>query len=143
MEVFVEGVKDIVWNSRAFDSVVLPSAQKDLKQLILAFAQSQAKGGELFDDSIQGKGRSVILLLDGPPGVGKMLTAESVAEVMKVPLYVLSAGELGTNASNVEDKLKDGLRMAQQSRGAVILIDEANVFLEARNSSNLKRNELV
>lgn len=29
---------------------------------------------------------------DSPPGVGKTLTAESVAENMRVPLYMMSAG---------------------------------------------------
>lgn len=45
-----------------------------------------------FDDVVAGKGRGIILLLCGPPGVGKTLTAESVAEEMKVPLYMMSAG---------------------------------------------------
>ncbi|RJE25045.1 AAA family ATPase [Aspergillus sclerotialis] len=142
LEFYIDGVKDITWNEQAFDSLVLPHAQQDLKQLILAFAESQSKNIGDFDDIIQGKGRGVIMLLSGPPGVGKTLTAESVAEVMKVPLYVLSAGDLGTTASTVEDSLKDILSIVPRW-GAVLLLDEADVFMEARNSSDLKRNELV
>lgn len=82
------------------------------------------------------------MLLSGPPGVGKTLTAESVAEVMRVPLYVLSAGDLGTRASTVEENLKDILRIVPKW-GAVLLLDEADVFMEARNSTDLARNELV
>lgn len=142
LEFYIDGVKDIIWNERAFDSLVLPHAQQDLKQLILAFAESQSNHDGGFDDIIQGKGRGVIMLLSGPPGVGKTLTAESVAEFMKVPLYVLSAGDLGTNASTVEDSLKDILSIVPRW-GAVLLLDEADVFMEARDSTDIKRNELV
>ena len=45
------------------------------------------------------------MLLSGPPAVGKTLTAESVAVVMRVPIYILSAGDLGTDPKEVEKKL--------------------------------------
>src|SRR6266498_3481940 len=89
---FVKSIVDIEWSDGAFKSLVLP---EDQKELILAFAESQIKDKDSFDDVIQGKGRGIILLLSGPPGVGKTLTAESVAEMMRVPLYMLSAGDLG------------------------------------------------
>ncbi|KAI9371163.1 P-loop containing nucleoside triphosphate hydrolase protein [Aspergillus egyptiacus] len=142
MRFFVDAVTDITWNTQAFDSLVLPHAQQDLKRLILGFARSQSSRQATFDDVIHGKGRGVIMLLKGPPGVGKTLTAESVAEVMKVPLYTLSAGDLGTNARNVEDALKNILTMIPRW-GAIILLDEADVFMEARDTVNLQRNELV
>ncbi|KAK3984263.1 hypothetical protein QBC44DRAFT_375395 [Cladorrhinum sp. PSN332] len=142
LEFFLHSVREIVWDEQAFDTLVLPPGQQDLKQLVLAFARSQAKRRGGFDDVIQGKGRGVIMLLGGPPGVGKTLTAESVAEVMRVPLYMMSAGDLGTSAERVEEALKDILRMVPKW-GAVLLLDEADVFLEARNSSDLARNELV
>lgn len=135
-------MQDIKWDARAFDSLVLPHAQQDLKQLILAFADAHSEHLDGFDDIIQGKGRGVIMLLSGPPGVGKTLTAESVAEVMKVPLYVLSAGDLGTSPSKVEDSLKDILSIVPRWN-AVLLLDEADVFMEARNATDLGRNELV
>lgn len=135
-------MKDIGWNQRAFDSLVLSHAQEDLRQLILAFANAQSKNLDEFDDIIHGKGRGVIILLSGPPGVGKTLTAEIVAEVMKVPLYVLSVGNLGTSASKVEENLKDIMSIVPRW-GAVLLLDEADVFMEARNTTDLVRNELV
>lgn len=142
LEFNLDSVKEIVWDSQAFDSLVLPQGQQDLKTLILAFAKAQSKQVDSFDDVVQGKGRGIIMQLSGPPGVGKTLTAESVAEVMKVPLYVMSAGDLGTSASSVEEALKDILRMVPKW-GAVLLLDEADVFMEARNSTDLMRNELV
>ncbi|KAF2145589.1 uncharacterized protein K452DRAFT_243751 [Aplosporella prunicola CBS 121167] len=132
-------VKEIVWNKRAFDSLVAPVEQKEL---ILAFAQSQAKSKDTFDDVIQGKGKGIIMLLSGPPGVGKTLTAESVAEVMKVPLYTMSAGDLGTMPSGVEAALSNILEMSTKWN-AILLLDEADVFLEARSTHDLERNKLV
>ncbi|KAF2496108.1 hypothetical protein BU16DRAFT_538696 [Lophium mytilinum] len=136
---FLHSVKDIVWNDQAFDSLVAPPEQKEL---ILAFAQSQALNKQCFDDFIQGKGRGIIMLLSGPPGVGKTLTAESVAETMKVPLYMMSAGDLGTEPSDVESSLSNILEM-NTKWNAVLLLDEADVFLEARSAHDLERNKLV
>ncbi|KAJ6022069.1 hypothetical protein N7540_007573 [Penicillium herquei] len=140
----VDGLSEIVWDNRAFDSLVLPHAERHMKRLILACVQSKSKNSESnsFDDVLRGKGRSIIMLLNGPPGVGKTLTAESIAEVMKVPLYVLSAGDLGSNSSDVEYNLNDIMGLVPRW-GAVLLIDEADVFMEARENTDLKRNELV
>jgi len=142
LQFFLDCSSEIVWDSQAFASLVLPKEQEHLKDLILAFAKAQSKNLDNFDDVVQGKGRGVIMQLSGPPGVGKTLTAESVAEVMKVPLYVMSAGDLGTTAGSLERSLRDILRMVPKW-GAVLLLDEADVFMEARNATDLDRNELV
>jgi len=142
----IASVHPIVWNDRAFDSLVAPPEQKDL---ILAFAQTQAdlakksnRSRHSFDDVIQGKGRGIIMLLSGPPGVGKTLTAESVAEEMRAPLYTISAGDLGTEPQGVEAALGNILEM-NTKWNAVLLLDEADVFLEARSAHDLERNKMV
>jgi hypothetical protein len=139
LNMFVTCVHDIVFNSEAFDRLVLPDKQKEL---ILGFTESQKAYKETFDDVIEGKGRGIILLLCGPPGVGKTLTAESVAEEMKVPLYMMSAGDLGLDPRNVESSLKDILEMCTRW-DAILLLDEADVFLEQRSLHELERNKLV
>ncbi|CRL23672.1 ATPase, AAA+ type, core [Penicillium camemberti] len=138
----VDQLKDIEWDEKAFESLVLPREQQGLKEVVLAVAKAQSKKVDEFDDVVRGKGQGFIMQLSGPPGVGKTLTAESVAEVMKVPLYVMSAGDLGVDARSFEAKLKDILRLIPKW-GAVLLLDEADVFMEARDSTNLDRNELV
>ncbi|KAF2093447.1 putative AAA family ATPase [Rhizodiscina lignyota] len=137
---YLNAIHEIEWNESAFTSLVAPPEQKEL---ILAFAQTQAKNkAQGFDDVIAGKGRGIIMLLSGPPGVGKTLTAESVAEAMKVPLYTMSAGDLGTDPQGVENALKTILEMSTKW-DAVLLLDEADVFLEARSTHDLERNKLV
>jgi len=135
----VDLIREVKFSDTAFESLVLP---EDQKELILAFAESQLEYKETFDDVIEGKGKGIILLLKGPPGTGKTLTAESVSETMRVPLYSLAAGDLGLDAQSVESSLTTILEMVAKWN-AVLLLDECDVFLEARDSINLERNKLV
>ncbi|RMY66257.1 hypothetical protein D0863_08555 [Hortaea werneckii] len=136
---FVNAVHDIEFSDRAFESLVLPRNQKEL---ILGFTATQQSYMSSFDDVVAGKGRGIILLLCGPPGVGKTLTAESVAEEMKVPLYMMSAGDLGLDPRHVESKLQGVLDMCSRWN-ALLLLDEADIFLEQRSLHELERNKLV
>jgi hypothetical protein len=70
------------------------------------------------------------------------LTAEAIAELLKKPLYVITAGDLGITAAEVEKTLGSVLELCQ-TWDALVLIDEADVFLEARNSHEIQRNALV
>ncbi|OAP55270.1 hypothetical protein AYL99_10243 [Fonsecaea erecta] len=136
---YVDQVEEIHFANNAFASLVLP---KEQKSLIRAFVESQVKYKDDFDDVIAGKGRGMIMLLAGPPGVGKTLTSESVAEDMRVPLYMMSAGDLGLDPSGIEESLNLVLDMVSKWN-AVLLLDEADVFLEARSSNDLERNKMV
>jgi ATPase family associated with various cellular activities (AAA) len=143
-ELAVDSVKEITWND-SFSNLVLPHQEKEL---LLAFAQSKMNTfgnkstANVFDDFVDGKGRGVIILLSGSPGVGKTLTAESIAEKMKVPLYTLSAGEIGIMPTTVEREIKTALEKCAKWN-AILLLDECDVFLECRELNSLKRNELV
>lgn len=89
----IDNIEDIVWQENAFNSLVMSEEQK---ALILSFAESQMKNRGGFDDVIKGKGQGIIMLLAGTPGVGKTLTAESVAEEMGALLYTIGAADLGS-----------------------------------------------
>ncbi|KAL1890122.1 hypothetical protein Sste5346_008414 [Sporothrix stenoceras] len=139
LEFYVDSVRPIQFNEQAFDRLVLPAGHK---QLVLAFTQSQIKNKHKFDDVIAGKGKGIIMLLSGGPGIGKTLTAESVAESMRVPLFVMSGGDLGMTSNEVEFNLGRVLDMVAKWN-AVLLIDECDVFLEARTAADLDRNRIV
>jgi ATPase family associated with various cellular activities (AAA) len=70
------------------------------------------------------------------------LINDIVAEEMRAPLYSLSAGELGESARSIEDALTVVLELVTKWN-AVLLLDEADVFLEQRDFSNLARNKIV
>ncbi|KND93453.1 26S protease regulatory subunit 4, partial [Tolypocladium ophioglossoides CBS 100239] len=139
MEFYIDDIGAVQFNEDAFSSLVMP---EEKKELILAFAQSQVKYKSAFDDVISGKGKGIIMLLSGGPGIGKTLTAESVAEEMRVPLYSMSAGDLGSEAYNVEANLSKILGMVADWN-AVLLLDECDVFLEERTPHDMERNRIV
>ncbi|KAF5564443.1 P-loop containing protein [Fusarium napiforme] len=136
----VDDLKDIEWNTQAFDNLVIDEAEK---RLLVGFIGA-ATNGKLqdFDDFVDGKGKGLVLLLCGPPGTGKTLTAESVSENLKRPLYRVDTSDLGMDPKNLEKNLKTALdRCARWD--AILLLDEADVFLEKRTSSNLTQNEMT
>ncbi|TLD37248.1 Mitochondrial chaperone [Venturia nashicola] len=139
LDFFVSLVTEIEWNNHAFENLVLPDQQKET---VLAFSESQLLNSAAFDDVISGKGRGVIMLLSGPPGVGKTLTAEVVSEYMHCPLHSLTSGELGSNVYEIEQTLSRTLELVARWN-AVLLIDECDVFLEARAKHDLARNQIV
>lgn len=67
---------------------------------------------------------------------------ESIADYCKRPLYVLDSGEFGTTAYSVTEHLKKATYLAETWK-AILLIDEADVFLERRQTNDLARNGLV
>jgi len=140
LEFSLSGIDEIKWNEEAFASLVLPSQIKqNLKGLVSSHRFNAAK---TIDDVIQGKGKGLNVVLHGPPGVGKTLTGESIAEYLKCPLYAVSAGELGTNSRSLETDLNRIMDITH-SWGAILLLDEADVFLEARQPHDIHRNSLV
>ncbi|KAJ4854215.1 uncharacterized protein T069G_11194 [Trichoderma breve] len=74
------------------------------------------------DDIIPGKGKGLVILLYGPPGVGKTSTAETIALSTRKPLFSITT-----------------------TWQAILLIDEADVFLESRGRGGIStdRNALV
>ncbi|EIT77446.1 hypothetical protein Ao3042_06241 [Aspergillus oryzae 3.042] len=140
LEFSISGISDINWNEDAFDSLVLPDNQKSIvKALVESHTFCAAQN---IDDVIQGKGKGLVAVLHGPPGTGKTLTAEGIAELLKRPLYMVSAGELGTDSRTLEAELNKILDIAH-SWGAVLLLDEADIFLEKRTIQDIHRNALV
>ena len=105
MEFAVGNIRDIQWGSAPFGNVRIPDEKKAIVQ---ALTESYLNRGpdDSFDDFIEGKGRGLVFLLQyapisrllivsltshiGPPGVGKTLTAEAIAESHKTPLYGVS-----------------------------------------------------
>lgn len=61
---------------------------------------------------------------------------------MRQPLYLMSASELGETAPEVEESLEQVLELTSKWN-AILLLDECDMFLEARSTADLRRNRLV
>ena len=134
----VENLSDIVWNEEAFKKLVM---KEERRRLIHGLVKAHRQDESSFDDIVQDKGRGLVCLLAGSPGVGKTLTAEVVAETTRRPLYVVSTGELGIDADVVDRRLDTILEITRRW-GCVLLIDEADVFLSLRGH-DLAKDTLV
>jgi hypothetical protein len=150
-------VTEINFNTTAFESLFLGASHKELfSSLVQSFFNPSSK----FDDIISGKGRGLVFLLHGVPGVGKTLTAgehtvlqfwvtrasnfdsECVAEQARRPLYAVTIGEIGIDPVSVEQSLDKIFRLST-SWNAILLLDEADVFLEQSSAGDLIRNSIV
>jgi DNA polymerase III delta prime subunit len=138
VDLSVDRFSAVEWNTGAFKSLVL---HEKTKRLIQALISNQIEA-DMSTDIITGKGNGIIMLLHGGPGTGKTLTAESVAEIARKPLYPVTCGDIGTEPSEVEKYLESVLHLGK-TWGCVVLLDEADVFLEQRSLEDLKRNALV
>lgn len=136
--ILAAGIKPVVWDKEAFGNLAIES---DTKELIQALVRNKIKADQSID-FVKGKGTGLIVLLHGGPGTGKTLTAETVAEIAERPLYRVTCGAMGTTAKEVEKNLESVFHLGRRW-GCVVLLDEADVFLEQRSLSDLSRNALV
>ena len=111
-------------------------------------------------DFVAGKGEGKIFLLHGKPGVGKTYTAgiscrdisesypivltrtECIAAYTKRPLLSLTISDIGTDSSKAEANLNKYFSRAKEWN-TILLIDEADIFMERRENADLTRNSLV
>ncbi|KAI1740315.1 hypothetical protein F4680DRAFT_116087 [Xylaria scruposa] len=105
-------------------------------------SQTMIQGALSSVDLVQGKGRGLIILLHGEPGVGKTSTAECVAALTGRPLFPITCGDIGDKAETVETNLEKNFQLAHKW-GCVLLLDEADIFLSARTADDIQRNAIV
>lgn len=139
---------DVEANDKAFEKLEI---NRNYKRLVLALVKSHFDKIETekrtnteigTQDLIRGKGKGVVILLHGVPGVGKTATAEAVALKWKKPLFPITCGDLGFTAETLEKSLNEIFRLAHHW-GCILLLDEADVFITRRERHDLKRNALV
>ncbi|KAL9629701.1 MAG: hypothetical protein Q9204_005126 [Flavoplaca sp. TL-2023a] len=140
------------------EAVEMPDAKRDMEKLIfpeeadgvkedlkILIEQHGSTKLPMIVDPIEGKGAGLVILLHGPPGVGKTLTAETLAKCAGKPLYLVGPSDVGLDPKVAEESLKRIFDLAERW-GAVLLIDEADVFLDSRGSkgeADLSKNALV
>ncbi|KAL2695082.1 hypothetical protein AAEP93_004143 [Penicillium crustosum] len=163
LECAVSALRDVNWLPESFDCLQIPPENK---ALLLSMAKTRLGLIQTvpFDDVIDGKGQGVNILLEyvgklfmsyieasiltrvsGPPGVGKTFTVEATSEYFQLPLYSISAGELVVDhgdSNALEQQLEIVFKIAKHFK-AVLLLDEADAFMEQRTSYHDAHNRLV
>lgn len=133
--IHADDIKPYLYQPELKDKLILPPEQTDLIDILTA------EMDVLMDDIVEGKSGGTTVLCAGPPGVGKTLTAEVYSEIIQRPLYRIHSGQLGLNVSEMEAALIETLTRAQRW-GAVMLIDEADVYIKRRDD-NIAANAVV
>ena len=138
--VTVGDLKQVEWKSTAIEKLVLDAERKRMLLRLIRYHLSNKQKDE--GDLISHKGNGLIVVLHGPPGNGKSFAAESIAEHFQTPLIAMSIGDLIADQRNIEDRLEKVFKVASKWQ-AVLLVDEADVVLEARFIEDVRRNAIV
>ncbi|KAI1415549.1 P-loop containing nucleoside triphosphate hydrolase protein [Hypoxylon sp. FL1857] len=132
----VDHLHPIEFDPNIFKYVVHDKRTKDLLRTLAECHQDKV---HKYDEFVEGKGNSLLILLTGESGTGKTLMAESMADHLKRPLLRCTPAE-DTITVTIEDKgtsraggtlhagysgLPDAVRIAADW-GAIMLYDDAN-----------------
>ncbi|KAJ1323735.1 NTP/NDP exchange transporter [Microdochium nivale] len=140
LTLFPDFLTPVVPSSESIANLVLGETEM---ATIKALANRQnSKRENWAADFVSGKGIGHIILLHGPPGVGKTYTVEAIAQYLHRPLLTLTVADIGTVETRVESELLKWFSLAEVWN-AVLLVDEADIFLERRQNRDLARNGLV
>lgn len=121
---------DIVYSEVSFDDVVLPENQK---KIIQQFIDEQNNIGNLKKHNIPASNR---LLLCGPPGCGKTMTAYAIGNALNLPIAYVRLdglvssylGQTGTNLRKVFDSVKN--------QRIILFLDEFDAIAKKRDDTN-------
>jgi AAA+ superfamily predicted ATPase len=100
----------VEWSSDTLKSLVVPDHTKQtLRDLIRSYLFEKARNKDAFHQML---GKGLNIALHSPPGVGKPLTCEVVAEELRRPLYVVSVSKISDNAKSVQQQLREVFKIA-------------------------------
>lgn len=135
LAVHVANCETYVYDPKIRSKLIIPSDHAEVINTLLGDKHRD------FVDVIKNKAGGLIILCQGPPGVGKTLSAEVYAESLKKPLYSVQCSQLGIDVDTVEKTLM--LVLARGKRwGAITLLDEADVYIHKRGD-DLEQNAIV
>lgn len=144
-------MKDIDYREDGFSRLQLPEGHKKMVESAVQSHLRRKKIERILEsgnahlvtqDFIRDKGRGLIIMLHGEPGVGKTATAEAVAQTYRRPLFPISCGNL--NGSRAAEAVLGTVFRLANMWDCILLLDEADVLLSARTSTeDLERNSMV
>jgi SpoVK/Ycf46/Vps4 family AAA+-type ATPase len=155
MEFDVEKLQEIEWEENCLLKLEVDPLIRDTLDVLVKQHTALSEG---FKDVVAGKGQGLTVLLHGPPGSGKTLTAgmcslpcrecvanatsEVISEHSQKPLLRITSGDLGTEPGAAEKKLQEYFTLAHAWK-AILLLDEADVFLSRRTTGDIVRNAFI
>ena len=128
----------VPYDETIWQRLVLPPADReDLLDALYREGAGQEQVYNRWGLSQRHKGNGLIILCQGPPGTGKTMTAEAIAGMLQRPLLTLQSW-----AARDEQFVERMFTTAAQWK-LVVLIDEAEAFLGARQEGAMGQNGLI
>lgn len=127
----IDNLRPLQRYSDGFESLILPPGVARLVESLVkthdpqnmpSFSSNECEQ-EHHVDLVRGKGKGLIILLHGAPGVGKTSTAECVADYTNRPLFPITCGDIGETAKEVEQNLEQNFTLAHRW-GCVLLVSQ-------------------
>ena len=139
----IDNLQPLEAQSDAFDSLLLDDINKKLiKSTVHAHfrrKEVEKQGIELLtQDLIRAKGRGLVMLLHGAPGVGKTATIEAIARMTNRPLITLGNFDRWSSGS-----MLDWVFRLANKWNCILSIDEVDVFLPRRTGHDNFQNGIV
>ena len=125
----LDNIRPLERHNDGFNSLVLPHGVAKLVESLVRTHDPQNVPSvddarceqEHHVDLVRGKGKGLVILLHGAPGVGKTSTAECVADYTHRPLFPITCGDIGETSKDVEYNLEQNFSLAHRW-GCVLLV---------------------
>ncbi|KAK8140098.1 hypothetical protein PG984_000164 [Apiospora sp. TS-2023a] len=123
-------------NTRSLDlptEITVPAIGKNKLKAINAMVDCTNRGNALRPSKTSGtRGAGTVVLLHGPPGVGKSYTVEYISMKARRPLILLSGLQLNTSRESMEQTLKKWFSLGEKWN-AIFHIDNCDeIFMSAK-----------
>jgi hypothetical protein len=130
-----DGLTEAKWDKQLFLKQLVIEDKK--RELLKSLVENRLNGKlQSMGDLVGSKGKGIIVVLHGPPGMGKTPVAESIAEFVERPLKYVSVAEIIANPKTIEGKSRDMFDKCAEVHG-LLLMDEA------RSIEDFRRNAVV
>ena len=117
-----------------FDDLKLPKHEKDLILEICAnFRYSHQVYTQWQMERKMPYGRCISVLLTGPPGTGKTMTAHVIANMLELPLFHADLSQITDKYIGETEKHLDAIFTEAEKSNCVLLLDEADAICGKRS----------
>jgi AAA+ superfamily predicted ATPase len=122
----------------SLDNVVLSSAvRRGIEEVLWQAREGRTLYQEWGLGEVLEKGKGTVVLFAGPPGTGKTMTAEAMAQHLGRPLHIADYAQLESKwIGDTEKNIVEIFRAAKEAK-AVLLLDEADAILSSRVDGGL------
>ncbi|KAH3956098.1 hypothetical protein HBH98_253140 [Parastagonospora nodorum] len=140
LEFSLAGLQEIEWAEHPLQSVFLPAPTKSDLRFLESLVRSHVPRAHA--QALQVKQKGLNIVLHGPPGFGKTMTANALVEHLKRPRYTLRASDLGHSAASIAQALDEAIETTR-TWNAILQLDAADMYLEARQAYDTHHNSAV